>query len=66
MRCYVDGLPCDCNAYDVANECPRDPYCHEEDPDVLYDTELVTEEMIDDGYEAKQRHQSEEECYDRF
>jgi hypothetical protein len=62
MRCYVDGLPCDCDSFDVANDCPRDPYAHEED----YDNELVTEEMIDDGYEAKQRHQSEEDCYDRF
>jgi hypothetical protein len=64
MRCYIDSLPCDCNSHDVANDCPRDPYCHTEDED--FDSELVSEEMIDEGYQAKSRHQSEEECYERF
>jgi hypothetical protein len=42
-HCYYDGEPCDCGAFDVAGDCPRDPYTHEDD-------EFVTEDMIDEAY----------------
>lgn len=42
--CYVDGTPCDCDAFDVCGDCPRDDFAHEE---------LISEEDIDDVYEAR-------------
>jgi hypothetical protein len=43
--CYVDGRDCDCDAFDVCGDCPRDDYAHEE--------ELFSEEDIDDLYAAR-------------
>jgi hypothetical protein len=42
-KCYVDGEECDCDAFDVAGDCPRDSYAHDDD--------FVDEELIDDAYE---------------
>ena len=38
--CYYDGEDCDCGAFDVAGDCPRDPYAHEPD-DLDLDEETI-------------------------
>lgn len=30
-KCYIDGGPCDCNAWDVASACPKDDFENEDD-----------------------------------
>ena len=43
MNCYITGEPCDCGAFDVAGECPRDEYVHDEG--------VIDEDLEDDAYE---------------
>jgi len=42
-RCYYDNTECDCDAFDVAGECPRDDLAHDEG--------FIDEDLEDDAYE---------------
>lgn len=58
MRCYVDGEDCDCGAFDVANDCPRDPYVHEDDNDLD-----GMEDLLDREYHSKHRSDDNDEIF---
>jgi hypothetical protein len=55
-RCYFDGEECDCGAYDVAGDCPRDTYVHDED--------MLDEGSIEEIYHSTPRGHDDE--IDRF
>lgn len=56
--CYFDGEECDCGAFDVAGDCPRDTYVHDDD--------LLTEDAIDEIYYASHRGVNDEDQAYRF
>lgn len=58
-RCYIDNAPCSCGAYDVAGDCPRDNYVHDED--------LLDEDLIEEAYtQLSNLHRSHHDEIERF